>query len=418
MPLRPGTTTGQLGRMPVWLGNAIGTGGSRIAAVAGLAALVAVAPPIAAQRIAGTVVLPDSVTRAARVLVEVRIGARAPVRLLTNDAGTFGVPAPPGDTVRLRVLRPGFRPVVAPPVVLAAGETRAVRIVLTAEPVTIAAVRVRESRVCGERADAAAWQLWEQARTVLQSIELTERDTAIRVWTVEFQGETTPGSAVVVKDSTILDVPVEPPFPPVYYDSLFRLGYIRRVGDTTTYYAPNATVLADPRFVEGYCFRVAEADSTPEGLVGVRFEPQRRRWGAYADIAGTFWLDRETFLLRQIEFAYVNPPANHRVPGIGGYVLFTKLASGHWIMHEWMIRMGGVVWTRGPRQRLRRADGTYFMERNGVIPQEGFAVRGDLGLWARSRIVYRVQLDETTLLYDAQADALSRRAIPRPPPAR
>lgn len=393
------------------IGAVVGATFARCARLAGLAALVAGAP-LPAQQVVGTVLLPDSVTRAARVLVEVRSGARAPVRLLTSDAGTFGIPVPPGDTVRLRVLRPGFRPVAAPPLVLAAGETRAVRVVLTAEPVTIAAVRVRESRVCGERADAAAWQLWEQARTVLQSIELTERDPAIRVWTVEFQGEATPGSAVVVKDSTILDVPVEPPFPPVHYDSLFRLGYIRRVADTTTYYAPNATVLADPRFVESYCFRMADADSTPGGLVGVRFEPQRRRWGAYADIAGTFWLDRESYLLRQIEFGYVNPPANHRVPGIGGYVLFTRLGSGHWIMHEWMIRMGGVVWNRGPRQRFRKADGTYHMERNGVIPLEGHVMRGDTGLWARARIVYRVQLDETTLLYDAQADSLSRRAIP------
>lgn len=393
-------------------------GGARTQAGAGrrawhiALALGALSAPLAAQRIAGTVLLPDSTTAAVRVLVEVRAGARPPVRVLTGQGGGFLVPVPPGDTVRLRVLRPGFRPVPAPPVVVAAGETRTVRLVLTAEPVTIARVEVRESRVCGERADAAAWQLWEQARTVLQSIELTERDPAIRVWTVEFQGEATPGSAVVVKDSTVLDVPVEPPFPPVYYDSLFRLGYIRRVADTTTYYAPNASVLADPRFVESYCFRMAGADSTPEGLVGVRFEPQRRRWGAYADIAGTFWLDRETHLLRQIEFGYVNPPANHRVPGIGGYVLFTRLGSGHWIMHEWMIRMGGVVWNRGPRQRFRRADGTYHMERNGVIPLEGHVMRGDTGLWARSRIVYRVQLDETTLLYDAQADSLSRRAIP------
>jgi hypothetical protein len=248
-------------------------------------------------------------------------------------------------------------------------------------------VNVRESRVCGARADAAAWQLWEQARTVLQSIELTERDSSIQVWTVEYQGDATPGSATVVKDSTIMQVPVEPPFPPVYYDSLFRYGYIRRVRDTTTYYAPNASVLADQRFVETHCFRVAEADSTPRGLIGVRFEPQRRP--RTTGIAGTFWLDEESYLLRQIEFRYVNAPLKHQTPGTGGYVLFTQLASGHWVMNEWAIRMASLEFDR---------------------------VRGAEGLWVRSRIVYRVQQDETTLLYDAAADSLARRQIPQTPP--
>jgi hypothetical protein len=316
--------------------------------------------------------------------------------------------------VRLRVLRPGFRPFAPPAIRVAAGETRDVRLVLADQPVTIAAVNVRESRVCGARADASAWQLWEQARTVLQSIELTERDSSLSVWTVEYQGDATPGGATVVKDSTIMQVPVEPPFPPVYYDSLFRHGYIRRVRDTTTYYAPNASVLADRRFVETHCFRVAEADSTPRGLIGVRFEPQRRP--RHTGIAGTFWLDEESYLLRQIEFRYVNAPLKHQTPGTGGYVLFTQLATGHWVMNEWAIRMASLVWTRYPRERLRREDGTYFMERNGVVPLEGSLILGASGLWVRSRIVYRVQQDETTLLYDAAADSLARRQIPQTPP--
>jgi hypothetical protein len=358
--------------------------GATLAAVCGIAGLALVARPAAlrAQTLTGTLLLPDSVTPAAQVLVEVSVGARAPLRLLTDGRGVFRTRLPAADSVRLRVLRPGFRPFAPPAVRVAAGETREVRVVLAEQPVTIATVNVRESRVCGERADASAWQLWEQARTVLQSIELTERDSSLTVWTVEYQGDATPGGATVVQDSTIMQVPVEPPFPPVYHDSLFRYGYIRRVRDTTTYYAPNASVLADRRFVETHCFRVAEADSAPRGLIGVRFEPQRPP--RHTGIAGTFWLDEESYLLRQIEFRYVNAPVNHRIPGTGGYVLFTQLASGHWVMNEWAIRMPGLVASRGLR--------------------------------VRSRIVYRVQQDETTLLHDAAADSLARRRMPRTPP--
>lgn len=367
-----------------------------------------------AQVLTGTVLLPDSTSPAVRALVEVTVGTRPPVRLLTDGRGAFRSRLAAADSVRLRVLRVGFEPFVVPTVRVAAGETRELRVVLADAPVTIAAFNVRESRVCGERADAAAWRLWEQARTVLQSVELTERDSSLIVWTVEYQGDATPGGATVVKDSTIIQVPVEPPFPPVHYDSLFRHGYIRRVRDTATYYAPDATVLTDPRFVAAHCFRIAEADSSPTGLIGVRFEPQRKP--RETGIAGTFWLAEDGLLLRQIEFEYVNAPRGHWTPGTGGFVLFTELTSGHWIMSEWAIRMASPVWTRGRRERQRRADGSFYMSADGLNPLEGYAVRGDDGLWLRSRIVYRVEQAGIPLLYDAAADSLRLRGVRRVAP--
>jgi len=380
---------------------------------------LAASGPLAAQVLSGTVLRGEPAVPAVGVLVEVRAGPRAverpPLRALADARGVFRLRLPAGaDSVFVRVLRPGFRPHVVPPLRVADAIARPLRILLGEQPVTIAQVQIRESRICGPRAESAAWQLWESAQTVLRSIELTEKDPSISIWTVEFQGEASESGNVVVKDSSIRQVPQIPPLPPAYYDSLSKFGYIRRSNDTTVYYAPNATVLADEYFVQNYCFRVVAEDSTPRGLVGVRFEPMRTP--RVTDIAGTFWLDAESYLLRQIDFDYVNTPPTHRTPGTGGYVLFAQLPSGHWILSEWSTRMSRSVLTRDPPRRTTRLqDGSVFQNR-GRPPAFPYPLRWSQALWARSQVVYRVQQDETTLLFDASADSIARREIRRRPP--
>ena len=354
----------------------------RLTSLAALLALASSAPmDVRAQIFSGTVMQADSTTPARGVLVEIRLRSQPqPMRVLTSARGTFHLRLAAPDTVNVRVLRPGFRPVHAPPVFVGVGATRDIRIVLEDQPLTLAAVTVRESRVCGERADAAAWQLWEQARTALQATALTERDSSLTVRTLEFQGPATPGGGTIVQDSTIRFVPVDAEFPRAHYDSLFVHGYIRRNSDSiTTYYAPNAHVLLDERFVMTHCFRVAERDSTPNGMIGVRFEPMRSP--RVTGIVGTFWLDSTTYLLRQIEFGYLNPPVRHRVLGTGGYVLFERLGTGHWIMSQWSIRMATFI--------------------------------KDHHLWSRSQMIVTVRLGDQLLFHKPAGDSLALRLIPR-----
>lgn len=379
--------------------------------------LLSVPSALGAQVVSGTVVRPDSTTLAAGVLVEARAQrAVAPQRTLTSARGAFRFTFAPGDTVQIRVLRPGFRPVVRAGIPVEAGRATDLRIVLVDTPVHLATVNVTGSRVCGERADAAAWTLWEQARTVLETTALTERDTALTVRTLEYQGQATPRGATIVKDSSIMWVPVDPPFPRAHYDSLFTLGFIRRNSDTvTTYYAPNAHVLLDERFVLTHCFRVAERDSTPTGLIGVRFEPMRRPRYGYTDIVGTFWLDSASYHLRAIEFGYANPPPRHQVIGTGGFVLFTRLGTGHWIMSEWSIRMASLVVFREAWGRLRKEDGTYWMRRDGVTPHEGARVTSDHLLWSRNQMVVSVHRGDQLLFHEPAGDSLSTRLIPFTP---
>jgi hypothetical protein len=252
-----------------------------------------------------------------------------------------------------------------------------VRLVLTDDRVALAAVTVTAAtdRACRENASGA--QLWDEARTVLHSTTLTERDSAMQIRAVEYEGAPLDDGEIAMADSTLRVVPLAELFGRAHYDSLFRFGFIRRNSPgVTTYYAPNAELLADERFVATHCFLMAPEDTVADDLVGVRFEPLNRP--RYTDVAGTVWLDVATYELRRIDFTYVNPPLRHRVEGTGGSVEFAALPTGHWITRAWTTRT--------------------------ALPAKGDGAR-----WATRHVVFQVTLDERLILRDGAMDQLARR---------
>ena len=342
-----------------------------------LLGLLALPLPLLAQVVTGVALLPDSVTPASRVLVEVRTPRGRTSRVLTDERGHFRVRLAQADTATVRVLRPGLRPTVDLPRFVGPGREVQVRLVLGNDRVALAAVTVTATpdRTCRENASGA--QLWSEARTVLHSSVLTERDTAMQIRAVEFEGEPQDDGSLAMADSTLRVVPLAERFGRAHYDSLYRCGFIRRNSPgVTTYYAPNAELLADERFIATHCFLMAPEDTLADGLIGVRFEPLDRP--RYTDVAGTVWLDVATYELRRIEFTYVNPPLRHRVDGIGGNVEFAKLPTGHWIMREWTMR------TARPSA-------------------------GDGARWATRHVVFQVTLEENLILRDRAMDQLARR---------
>lgn len=331
-----------------------------------------------AQRLTGDVVRADSITPAVRVLVEWRVG-RGPIqRTSTDDRGRFTIAVPDTGRIAMRVLRPGFRPHVVPPRPAGRRPVDSLRIVLRDEVVQLAAMRVEEDRVCGARGEAAAWQLWEQARVALQSVVLAERDSTLRVEAVEYEADLLPDTLPMIRPATIRLVGRERAQSRAHYDSLFRFGYIRRVADTSSYFSPTLAVIADDRFAERYCFtRVLDEAAHPD-WIGVAFEPARWPGPGIADVVGTFWLDRDELLLREVTYEYVNAPLHHRTEGIGGALHFAQLSSGHWILRDWDVRMPKL---------------------NPVARRERIAI----GRWSKRRTVGRVVRGGTVLYEDPTA---------------
>lgn len=367
-----------------------------------------------AQRVVARVYGADSVTPMPRVLVEATVALRVVARGLSGSDGLVRLAVPSGESVVLRALRPGFRAVVLPSLVVAVGEAREVSIVLGNEPVMLAPSETRGRRSCGAAISSEAWARWEQARIVLASTLLTEQDSSLQLRTVEYEGWTTAGSAVVVRDSSIREVPVEPLLEPPHYDSLYDRGFARLEGAATRYFAPDPRFLLDERFPERYCLSLTAVDSVPEGFVGLDFAPQRRRRDRLTLVAGRMLLDARG-RLRQVEFRYEGLPPAQDVTGVGGYLAFAELASGHWILNEWMLRMPGLVVRMGPNQRFRREDGSYITRADGVTPIEGRPWRSSMELWARARIVFRAEYAGRELLRDPEGEDLARRVVPARP---
>jgi hypothetical protein len=353
----------------------------RLVRCAVIAALLGTPSALEAQRLVGEVVRADSVTPAVRVLVEWRVG-RGPVqRTATDDRGRFTIAVPDTGRLALRVLRPGFRPHVVPPRPSGRRAVDSLRIVLRDEAVQLAAMRVEEDRVCGARGEAVAWQLWEQARVALQSVVLAERDSSLQLEAVEYEADLLPDTLPMLRPATIRVVGRERTQSRAHYDSLFRFGYIRRVADTSSYFSPTLAVITDDRFAERYCFTRVFDDAHPE-WVGVAFEPARRPGPGIADVVGTFWLDRDELLLREVSYTYVNAPLHHRVEGLGGELHFTRLATGHWILRDWDVRMPKL---------------------NPAARRERLAI----GRWSKRRTVFRVQRGGVDLFSDSAAARLA-----------
>jgi len=352
-----------------------------------VALLVALLLPgaLGAQRVVGEVVRADSITPAVRVLVEWRVG-RGPIqRVSTDDRGRFVIAVPDTGRLALRVLRPGFRPHVVPPRPSGRRAVDSLRIVLRDEVVQLAAMRVEEDRVCGARGEAVAWQLWEQARVALQSVVLAERDSTLLVRAVEYESDLLPDTLPMIRPASVRLVGRERMQARAHYDSLFRFGYIRRVADTSSYFSPTLAVITDDRFAERYCFTRVVDDAHPD-WIGVSFEPARYPGPGIADVVGTFWLDRDALLLREISYTYLNAPVHHRIEGIGGELHFAQLSTGHWILRDWDVRMPKL---------------------NAAARRERLAI----GRWSKRRTVYLVERGGLELFVDSAA---ARLAAPQP----
>lgn len=337
----------------------------RVLALTVLLSVFVFARPAFAQRLRGQVVLPDSATRAAGIIVMVTDEKGALLaRALTSERGDFDLALPGPGRVLVRALRIGFRPTLLPAIALAANETQTIRIILGAAAVTIATVNVRGESVCriGRDSGQLVARLWEEARKALTASQLvTTRGRLLAHWTLYDSVTDRTGSVSLSGASRSNSGYSDRPFVSTSPDSLARFGYVVEERDGTfTYWAPDADVLLSASFAELHCFHAEPPPAEHADWVGVAFRPARERRGL-ADIEGTLWLDRESAELRRLDFRYTGIPREYMEANVGGRVEFQRLSTGNWIVNRWVIWM--------PRARRE----TSFAPRGG-IPQQQLVV--------------------------------------------
>ncbi len=263
-------------------------------------------------------------------------------RTITGDVGQFRLARPEG-TMLVRALRLGFRPTTER-LPLVRAEIMTVDIALATVPRTLDAMEVTAARGCPVRADKAeAYALLDQARAgLLATVVARERQPAM-LHVLRYERLLDLDGIDVEQQRVRLDSSINATtsFNAVhnavnFVDRGFRVG----TAGQYTYFGPDADVLLDEKFQRGYCFSLANADTTRPAQVGLRFVTASRREGR-VDIDGTLWIDTAARALHDIEFRYIGIEALAESFGAGGRIGFRTLPSGVPFIDQWSMRLIG-----------------------------------------------------------------------------
>lgn len=295
-----------------------------------------------AQLVRGTVVERSSGAPLGGVLVTlVNDSTRTVGSALTSERGEYGIRAPGPGRYRIDAKRIGVRRSSSTVFELAQSETREINVQLDALLYSLPEVVITAIPLCnkGDKEAGRVAALWDEARTALTATQISLRDRLFSARLVRYVRQIDPATFKVVNE-TRSDVQgiVDRPFFSLAAESLSAHGFWRKDADgSTLYYAPDADVLLSDTFLADHCFQYARSSRDRAGMVGLRFEPARRR--DVGDVKGTLWMDAKTFELRFVDYRYTNLEDLADSLRIGGEVHFARLKSGAWIVRRWFIRM-------------------------------------------------------------------------------
>ncbi|HET7228875.1 MAG TPA: carboxypeptidase regulatory-like domain-containing protein [Longimicrobium sp.] len=309
-----------------------------------LSVLALSASALAAQTARGAFVGPDGQPVAGARAVLRSADGREAASAATGADGRFVIRAPAAGTFVLRIERIGYAATETPAFPLGAGETVERRISGNPRRIALEGIVVQSRSRCTPRPGSGpeTATVWEEARKVLgsarESAETEEyRYQVRRFWRrMDERGET-----ILADTAATGELPSGTPFQAVPPEHLSRFGYVEPAGDDFVFHAPDARVLLSDQFQERHCFALVRGEGS---LIGLSFEPLSN---ARPDVRGTLWLDRATAELRRLEYRYTSVPALRREgDAAGGWMEFTRLPDGRWIVGRWAIRMPVVTATR------------------------------------------------------------------------
>ncbi len=276
--------------------------------------------------------------------------------VLTDERGrAIFVGMAPGR-YRVRAEMIGKRTAVTEPFRVGEGETVAQDLRLESSAIELEGIEVEaEGGRCSVRPEEglAVARVWDEVRKALTGAALADRERMYRYRTVKYVREVDRDTrAIRHEERERVAGFLRTPFESRPAEELIERGFVQKDGNDAVYFGPDAQVLLSDVFLDTHCFGLRRGEGDAAGLIGLRFEPVRSR-KRLPDIAGTLWIDPETYELRFLEYRYVNLDPDLSSPEVGGYVAFRRLPNGTWIVPEWWIRMPKVGYVRDHRGRLQ-----------------------------------------------------------------
>lgn len=274
-------------------------------------------------------------------------------RALSAEDGRFVLRATHAGAHTLRTLRIGFRAASFGPYVVPASGLTNLTLALRDVPVALAGVRVEGSNAClraREQGSNGVLAVWEEARTALLASVLSRSQEQLTVTTTTYERVMAPRTDRITRQrvSQRSGQSMRPFVSPRSPDEYAEHGYVEQDATGAVYHAPDADVLLSESFASVHCLRLTTDPREDE--VGVSFEPipddSREK---LVDVSGTLWLDRESAALRRLEFSYTGLDPAQLAAGAGGRLEFLRLATGAWVVKEWLVHV--------PRLEVVRAAG-------------------------------------------------------------
>lgn len=321
----------------------------------------------------GQVVVATVVDSAARVAMpnaivslEDETGARL-VAELTDASGVAALRAPAGGRYTVRVDRSGMVTFRSAAVRLTVGDTLRLTLRVPVAARNLEAVRVVAASACAASASAGdVGSVWDAARTALFTSQRGSELRAPVVRVARFERSVDRHGRVFEERVDTMVVRSAEPFRTLTPDVISRDGY-RLQGETVDLlFAPDARTLLSEEFARDHCFQLVGDPRAPE-LVGLNFSPTPGR--EVVDIAGTFWLDRETSALRRVEYRYRNAGTDADASGAGGELVFGEIAAGVQGIAGWTVRTPWVTTARvrGARGELSTRDTLVGVREEGAL---------------------------------------------------
>ena len=275
-------------------------------------------------------------------IVRLMAESRTVFQGLTNAAGFLILSASGPGTYRLRIDRIGWSGLLTDSVQLEVGQTHRMIVPMASTRVELPGVVVRGKSRCDASAQtgAVAGMLWEEIHKALTANVITTSSRLVPLHVREFLREVSRDNDPVREWVTVSKIVRGQPFGSPSASVIASSGFVREVGDSAVFEAPDAALLLSDDFVATHC---CEAVPVRNGLVGLAFEPIPRR--KLPEVSGTIWIDRGSGELRFLEYSYTGLAELLRPSELGGRIDFSRLPTGPWIVSYWHIRMPRVVTT-------------------------------------------------------------------------
>lgn len=367
----------------------------QIVPVFALAACGAALPcEMQAQRVFGRVTEADGRTGITGVVVTLVQDTVRLAPVLSGADGRFFMRAPAAGRWQVRADAIGRPSQYSPPLTLAASDTARVELRFPPFVPTLEMVRVAGERGCRMRPDEGERmaEVWQAIRTALEASAATERErrTPLELEVTDYRmdlfKQRTSAAKLTLRSWSGAGFFSAPP------DELVARGYVRQIGDSVAYFAPDANVITSPSFLATHCFRVEEqAPLLGARQVGLSFQPLQDR--VVGDVRGTLWLDAQSAALRRLELEYVVPGRTSSLPNADATMEYARLPNGRWFVSRWLLNMP-VVREVGPR-----VGGVSSVAFSGWRAREGLARAlslRDAQRLAPPAVVFGQAMDSTT----------------------